>query len=73
MLMMMQSQKRGRQGPKLKQLHWVKLNTPQQGTIWQRVDVSLCRLNFDQLEANLQVQHTAMALLLCSHARRLLT
>ncbi|DBA93025.1 TPA: hypothetical protein ACH3X2_003364 [Trebouxia sp. C0005] len=50
-----QSQKRGRQGPKLKQLHWVKLNTPQQGTIWQRVDVSLCRLNFDQLEANFQV------------------
>ncbi|DBA79106.1 hypothetical protein WJX77_006729 [Trebouxia sp. C0004] len=50
-----QSQKRGRQGPKLKQLHWVKLTTPQQGTIWQRVDVSLCRLNFDQLEANFQV------------------
>jgi len=59
MLMIMQSQKRGRQGPKLKQLHWVKLNTPQQGTIWQRVDVSLCRLNFDQLEANFQVTHTA--------------
>ena len=52
-----QSQRKGRQGPKLKQLHWVKLNTLQQGTIWQRVDVSLCQLNFDQLEANFQV-HT---------------
>ena len=50
-----QAQRQARRGPKLKQLHWVKLSTPQQGTIWQRVDVSQARLNFAQLEANFQV------------------
>ena len=51
-----QAQRQARPGPKLKQLHWVKLNTPQQGTIWQRVDVSQAKLNFAQLEANFQVR-----------------
>lgn len=50
-----QAQQQARRGPKLKQLHWVKLNTPQQGTIWQRVDVSQARLNFAQLEADFQI------------------
>ena len=58
----MQAQRQARRGPKLKQLHWVKLNTPQQGTIWQRVDVSQARLNFAQLEADFQVRLPSVCL-----------
>ena len=39
----------------------MKLNTSQQGTIWQRVDVSQARLNFAQLEADFQVHAAQLA------------
>ena len=54
----MQARQSSKKGMKLKQLHWVKLSTPQrslQDTIWQRLDGSRSSFDFDQLEANFQV------------------
>lgn len=42
---------------KLKQLHWDKIKTPQEGTIWHQSSGLNPNLNFAELESLFQVHH----------------